>query len=390
LRLLENLDPTPRIQAQAPWKPAIVFEDGEGEATTNGYHADERPDFDRFLEEAGFDASKYEIVGEPRTSRWQVARPFPLEPEWLTAYKFRFRHKTQASVDLPLLYSQAKKKAKTYTPTITGKAFVIVAADFQIGKVASRGNTEDALARIFESFSRIEKQLKAGRYEKIVIVDAGDIVENFDNAAASAQLQSNDLSIMSQVDVASSIMFDLLKITTKYAPTVYASIGSNHCQWRSNRATIGKPGVDDWGIFITKQLRKLAIETSMPVTFLIPEPYEESLAFDLFDDGFHIVGVAHGHQSSRPEGIPSWFEKQIAGLQPTNSASILITGHFHHLRVQQLGQAPNGGSRWWIQASTSDNGSDWYRLTSGQDSTPGITCFTLEKGKHFAGSVNIF
>ena len=388
--MLENLDPAPRIQSTAPWKPAILFEDGEGEATTNGYRTGDEPNFDKFLEEAGFDSRLYEIVGEPRTSRWQVARPFPLEPEWFTAYKFRFRKKLQTTIDLPLLYAQAKKKTKTFTPTVTGKAFVIVAADFQIGKNASRGGTPELLERIFTSFAKIERELKAGKFEKIIIADAGDIIENFDNAAASAQLQSNDLSIMSQVDLAASIMWDLIKLASKYAPVTYASVGSNHCQCRSNRATIGKPGVDDWGIFITKQLRKLAVETGLPVTFLIPEPHEETLAFDVFDDGFHIVGLAHGHQSGRPDNIPTWLEKQIAGLQPLHPVSICVTGHFHHLRVQQLGQAPNGGSRWWIQASTSDSGSDWFRLTSGQDSTPGITCFTLEKGKHFAGSVSIF
>ena len=290
--MLEELKPATSIPAANAWKPAILFEDGEGEATTAGYRSDEQPNFDKFLEEAGFDSRLYEIIGEPRTSRWQVARPFPLEPEWLTAYKFRFRKKLQTTVDLPLLYSQAKRKAKTITPTTTGKAFIIVAADFQIGKNASRGGTPELLERVFKSFANIEREIKKQKPELIVIADAGDIIENFDNAAASAQLQSNDLSIMSQVDLAASIMWDLLKLVTKYAPVTYASVGSNHCQWRSNRATIGRPGVDDWGIFITKQLRKLAVETNLPVTFLIPEPHEETLAFDVFGDNFHIVGLA--------------------------------------------------------------------------------------------------
>jgi hypothetical protein len=389
--MLEELNPAPKPTSNTAWKPTIVFEDGEGEATTNGYRPDEKPDFDKFLAEAGFDVDQYEIVGEPRTSRWQVARPFPLEAEWLTAYRFRFRRKTQTSVDLPLLWSTAKKNLKKPVTTgTTDTAFVIVAADFQIGKVASRGGTAHALERIFNSFAKIEKQIRKDKPSHIIVIDGGDIVENFDNTAASSQLQSNDLSIMGQVDVATSIMWDLLKLTTKYAPTTYASVGSNHCQWRSNRATIGKPGQDDWGIFITKQLRLLSHELGLPVKFLIPEPYEETLAFDVFDDGFHIVGVAHGHQANRPDQIPNWFEKQIAGLQPTHPASILVTGHFHHTRLQQLGQAPNGGSRWWIQASTQDNGSDWYRLNSGQDSQPGITCFKLNKGEHFAGTLQVF
>lgn len=385
--MLEDLTPAPKVEAPSGWKPAVEFDGTMGEATTNGYEAGEKPDFEKFLVEAGFDPKQVEIVGEPRTSRWQVASPWPAEPRWMTSYRFRFRRVGDNLVDLPLLYSQAKKTAKPSPINASGKAFVIVAADFQVGKTASRGTTQELLERIFASYANIEKQLKSGKYEKVIILDAGDIVENFDNAASSAQLQSNDLSIMSQVDVAASLMWDLVKLGSKYAPVTYASVGSNHCQWRVNKQAVGKPGVDDWGIFITKQLRKLATEVGLDVKFLIPNEFDESLAFDVFDDNFHILALAHGHQANRPEGIPNWLDKQVAGLQAIHPYTMVVTGHFHHTRVQQLGQSHNGGSRWWIQGSTQDNGSDWYRLRSGADSTTGMTCFELKKGELFGGTI---
>jgi hypothetical protein len=148
--------------------------------------------------------------------------------------------------------------------------------------------------------------------------------------------------------------------------------------------------VDDWGIFIVKQLRKITTEVGMDVSYLIPSDYDESLAFDAFGDQFHVVGLFHGHQASRPDGVPAWLDKQVAGLQPLQNFTVAVSGHFHHTRIQQLGQAHNGGSRWWVQASTSDNSSDWYRLRSGQDSSTGVTAFELEQGKLFSGQVITF
>ncbi len=386
--MLEGLEPTPKVTVPKEWRPAVEFDGTEGEATTQGFLPDEKPDFDQFLIEAGFDPETIEIVGEPRTSRWQVARPFPLDPQWLTAYRFRFRKRTNPLVDLPTLYAQAKKATgKTVRTPDSDKAFVIVPADYQIGKVASRGNTQDLIARVFESYARIEQELKTRKPSKIIIVDAGDIIESVSNAASMAQLQSNDLSPMQQTDLAAALMWDLIKLAHKYAPVTYTSVGSNHCQFRFGGQTVGKPGVDDWGIVILQQLRRLATEVGLDVTFLIPQPYDESLAFDVFGDNFHILAVAHGHQAKRPNSVQQWLEKQAFGQGPCSNFTTFISGHFHHLRVEELGQAHNGGSRFWVQASTSDNGSDWFRLTSGSDSNTGITCFELVKNRHFTGTV---
>jgi hypothetical protein len=55
--------------------------------------------------------------------------------------------------------------------------------------------------------------------------------------------------------------------------------------------------------------------------------------------------------------------------------------------VLELGSTPRGTSRFWIQASTMDNGSGWWKLRAGEDSTPGLVTFMLEKGIDFTGTV---
>lgn len=386
--MLEDLTPAPKIDAPNSWRPAVEFDGTNGEATTRGFLPDEQPNFDEFLEEAGFDSKLIEIVGEPRTSRWQVARPFPLDPQWLTAYRFRFRKRTGTNPDLTLLYAEAKKtRPRTPKATETGKVFIACLADYQVGKVDHRGGSKELIERVLASYDRIEAQLKRGKYERIYALDLGDIIEGIENAANMNQLVTNDLSVMQQVDLAASLVWDFLKMATKYAPVTYASIGSNHCQWRVNKQTIGKPGRDDWGIVILQQLRRLSVEVGLPVTFLVPHEQEESLIFDAFGDGFHLVGIAHGHQFSRPENALTWWRQNTFGNQTISAASMLLTAHFHHLRVVEAGASHNGGSRFWIQATTSDNGSSWFKRISGEDSVPGITCLELSKGQHYQGAV---
>jgi|TARA_R110000803_G_scaffold96343_3_gene164493 hypothetical protein len=378
--MLENLKPQPKIETSPSFRPSIEFDGLEGTATTEGLQ--DQPNFDDFLLERGYPPEEYEIVGTPRTSQWQR-----YDGDWLTSYRFSFRRRNSV-IDLPTLFAQAKRTKRTERKkSYTDKVFVIVPSDYQVGKTGSRGGTKELFERIFESYDRIEEQMKKGKYESILILDAGDIIESVSNAADMHQLSENDLSPMQQVDAAAALQWELLKRASKYAPVTYASVGSNHCQLRVNKQTVGRPGVDDWGIVIMQQLHRLATEVGLDIKFLKPQPEDESLAYDVFGDSFHIIGLWHGHQSKRPEGVPTWWANQAFGSQPVAAASIAVTGHFHHTRVQQMGEHPNKGSRWWIQASTMDAGSDWYRRISGQDSTPAITCFELEKETHFQGAI---
>ena len=379
--MLENLKPAQKIDAPKDFRPAIEFDGTEGIATLPSVPAGEAPNFEQFLIEQGFDPAEYEIVGAPRTSRWQK-----YDGDWLTSYRFNFR-KTSPIGDLKLLWSRAKPPKKSKVQPKADTALVVMLADYQLGKSDHRGGAEEQLGRILSAYDTLELQFKKGKYSDIIFAELGDIVEGFGNKADMQQLATNTMSIMDQVDLATTLTYEIIKRASKYAKVTYATVASNHCQNRINKQSVGLPGNDDWGIFIAKQLSRLTKEVGLDLKILIPQPSDESLAVDVFDDGFHVLGLWHGHQSARPDAVPSWWEKQTFGNQPVSAASVGLTGHFHHLRVQELGQHSNGGSRYWIQGKTMDNGSSWFRLNSGQDSQPGLTCFELEKGKHFTGSV---
>jgi hypothetical protein len=379
--MLENLNPAQKIEAHKDFRPALEFDGTEGVATLPGVSMGEAPNFEQFLLDQGFDPAEYEIVGSPRTSRWQK-----YDGDWLTSYRFNFR-KTSPIGDLKLLWSKAKPPKKSKVQVKPNTALVVMLADYQLGKSDHRGGAKEQLGRILSAYDNLEEQFRKGKYEQTIFVECGDILEGFSNKMDQQQLATNTMSIMDQVDLATTLTYEIIKRASKYSKVTYATVASNHCQNRINKQVVGQPGNDDWGIFIAKQLHRLSKEVGLELKILTPQPSDESLAVDVFDDQFHVLGLWHGHQSARPEAVPTWWEKQTFGNQPVSAASIGLTGHFHHLRVQELGLHSNGGSRYWIQGKTMDNGSSWFRLNSGQDSQPGITCFELQKGKHFTGSV---
>mgnify|MGYP000697985710 CR=1 FL=1 len=376
--MLENLEPTPKITAPKDFRPGVEFDGTLGTATTEGLA--EQPNFDDFLLERGYSPDEYEIVGTPRTSQWQR-----YDGDWLTSYRFSFRKKV-ADLDLPNLFAMARK---TKTPVVKvkakEKALIICPADFQIGKGASGGGHEETIARVLESYDKIEQQMKQG-YERIYILEMGDIIESQMSKANFEQLQSNTLSPMQQTDLAASLMYELIKVATKYAPVTYGSIASNHCQNRFMGQTVGKPGLDDWGIVILQQLRRLTTEVGLDVDYLIPQPDDEGFAFQY---GVNTIGVVHGHQASRPAGVKKFWSDSAFGSQWLNAGvDTLISAHFHHLAIEELGQRQDGkGSKFWVQCPTSDGGSDWFRRKAGTDSTTGILTIELDKHTPFSGTV---
>lgn len=380
--MLENIEPAKKVTAPANFRPGVEFDGTEGTATTPGYES-EPENFDEFLISAGLNPDEIDIIPPVRTSRWQQREG----GDWLTSYRFTFKRKT-ANVDLPMLMAEAKKKiAKPKLTEKTDKALVLLWSDLQVGKVDYRGNSQDLIERVELMQQRLVKQVKEHKPNKIIFCDLGDTVENFNNAADTAQLQSNDLSIMQQVDLATTFAWQTLKMLYHYCQDIiYASVGSNHCQWRVNKQVVGR-AEDDWGVFIGRQLARLSKEKDLNIKFIEPQPHDESLAVDVFEDQFHILGVVHGHQAKRPDMMATWWRGQAFGRQPVADASLLVHGHWHHLRVTEMGSTPRGTSRFLVMAPTMDNGSGWWKKVTGEDSVPGLATLILEKGIDFTGTV---
>lgn len=381
--MLENLNTAKKIQNTPFGTPKVEIEGSKGSAITPGMK--DGQDFREYLLDAGMDPDRVEIVGVPRTSRWQV-----YDGSWRTSYRFHFRMLDSPRVDLPTLYREAKKKApKPTQKTLTDTALVILWSDLQIGKVDSRGGTEELIQRVTATRHRLIDLVKKQKPSHIVFADVGDLIEGFSNTQDMQQAVTNDLSIQDQIDLAITLIWETLRELSKHCNNIsYLTVGSNHCQWRINKQKVGT-SLDDWGVHVGRTLARLCKEVGLPIQFYEPETHNESLVHDVFGDNFHRIGLFHGHQARRPDNVPNWIQGQMLGNGPVSASTIFISGHFHHLQVRELGNTERGTSRYWVQAKTLDAGSSWYRLNAGHDSDTGLVCIPLEKGKEFTGTVQV-
>lgn len=249
------------------------------------------------------------------------------------------------------------------------QSLVLVATDFQIGKVDWNGGSEETKNQVLQSFHEAAHQARTHAVREIVIVDAGDIIENEYNT--SSQLATNDLSLPWQVGAAMQMMLEGIKILAPHAPSIkYVAVSSNHGAHRKGLKAPASDVHSDYGLVIASMLKtalQLNPESFGHVEVILPEPYMESVAFE---SSGSKIGVVHGHQANSPDKIGEWWKGQSHGNMPTADARILITGHWHSLRIQQSGDA-----RWIFVGPASDRGSSWFTNIKGEQSESGMLSF---------------
>lgn len=289
----------------------------------------------------------------------------PASPAWKSAE------------DIDTLVRDAMRRRRKPRPAVGAveRALVVVYADAQAGKVGRDGGTPELIARIADRFDRLDdhiRDLKAvGRAPTAAYwLDGGDCIEGFENT--TQQAFTNDLTLTEMIRVHRRLTFEGLdRLAGRFGRVVAATCGSNHARVRRGKDAVGPPA-DDWGIEVMSQVADAYARNESAyghVSFVVPERWRDTVSLDIAGT---VVGLAHGHQYSRPEKAGDWWRAQTFGRQPIADAQILVTGHYHHFRAQQLG---NG--RLHIQAPTLDSGSDWYSVRSGEVSQQGLMVFSV-------------
>ncbi|MDR6868469.1 hypothetical protein J2Y69_003085 [Microbacterium resistens] len=332
-------------------------------------------DWSDVLRRFNLDPDVFEVDRDTvRMSTWQQSKRTDTgdrDVVQLYSYRASFRRK-RSMLDLPTLYAAAKaRRAPDLAPADNDRTMIVVLSDVQAGKTGSRGGTPELLERLQGVMARLEKRLRARRPSRIVLAEGGDLFENFHSGGDPAF--TNDLSLAQQMDLAGTIVFDFVRLLSRFAPVDVLTVTSNHTAWRNGPQTLGKPA-DDLGLYVHRQVEKLAAASRLRATWHFPGDYDESIAFDA---GGTVLGMVHGNQYGPGRAI-DWWTKQQHGAQPVARADVLIGAHYHHLMVQPTGRnARTGRAKWFLQAPTLDNGSDWYRNKAGDDSDPGLLTFDV-------------
>jgi len=241
-----------------------------------------------------------------------------------------------------------------------GASRILVPADLQLGKKDWNGDHKETIEQALTSFHRAAEEADRNGNCEIVVVDAGDPIENIYNI--SSQRSTNSLSLPAQISQAFELMLTGLDLLSKVAPVRYVAVPSNHGQSRVAIKSAEGDVHDDWGIALADMIR---VATKVPV--ITPDLYHESL---IFEASGSKIGVVHGHQAGGPDKIGDWWKGQSHGNMPTAQARILISGHWHSFRMYQSGDA-----RWVFVGPSSDRGSSWFTNLKGEWSTSGMLTF---------------
>lgn len=253
------------------------------------------------------------------------------------------------------------------------RAVVVCLADWQLGKTGRRGGTAETLDRLRYTREQLEDIYTSASPEKILLFDLGDGIEGFESGG-DPQF-TNDLSLPDQLDAYSTEMFKFVAQAHRFAKVEVAAVPSNHAAWRRGKQSLGRPA-DDFGLYVHREVGKVAQAAGYDVLWHFPDEYDESVAVNLFGT---VVGGVHGNQFAPGRAI-DWWQSQAFGSQAVTKADVLVTGHYHSYGAGVAGINPfSGRERMWLGAPTVDPGSDWYRNIRGRDSLPGTLIFEVSE-----------
>ncbi|UOE45899.1 hypothetical protein [Agromyces larvae] len=346
-------------------------------------------DWDHVFAKFKLDPAQFEILDDTvYCSTWQTSKRTEdgdRDVIDLYSYKARFRRKGANERALSELYREAERRTAPpiLLPSRHERSTVVVLADWQIGKTGRRGGTPELLARL-EHARRVLAGVLAERAPKrVVLLDGGDGIEGFESGG-DPQF-TNDLSLPDQLDAYATEMFKFVRLAQAFGPVDIGAVPSNHAAWRRGRQSLGTPA-DDFGLFVHRQVAKLAEAKDWDARWHFPAEYDESLSIDV--DGTP-VGLIHGNQFGPGKAI-DWWQSQAFGAQAVTHADVLVTAHYHTwgAGVAGINQA-TGRERHWLGAPTLDNGSDWYKNIAGRDSLPGTLVFDVTPDGFDLGSLTI-
>ena len=331
------------------------------------------PDIADVFGDWNLDSSQWRIVSV-RRSQWQRYDGEYLTAARVTVVPLDSAAEVRSDAELPNILASLDKWKPTRAKVTTGElAYVVNVGDTQYGKDAG-GGTEAAVERILsaysESVARLHSLRRSGKsIGTVVLPQLGDCIEGTTSQAGKVRGQS-DLSLTGQIRLGRRMLLALVKAYAPLADRVIVPVvPGNHDE--TYRDLLTKP-IDSWQVEVVSQVQDICTESGKfdHVEWRYPDEDSAQLAVDVNGT---MLAFAHGHQMPSRD-VAKWWGGQATGRTPVGAADVLITGHFHHFRAEQI------GPRLWIQVPSMDGGSPWFVNRTGLESPPGLVTLVVGAG----------
>ena len=136
-------------------------------------------------------------------------------------------------------------------------------------------------------------------------------------------------------------------------------INGNHDE--ATRQVAADPA-DGWNVEIASAVQDACAENPalQHIEFRYPASGHQTLTVDICGT---MLGLFHGHQARDPL---KYISGQAAGQTALGNADLWVSGHYHNFKCMDISH------RFWVQAPTTDPGSEWFRDRAGMESKPGL------------------
>jgi len=372
-------EPVTRAKPNHPaaWEPGYELDGDSGTITTDPTLGD--PDWDSIFDLWGLDSTKWLIEeGSLRVNAWQMPGP---EGELRVHRQFkasiRRRGGSVAAVpvedSLRAMLEPLPPAEKVHTDT--GSSFVVCFADWQVG---GHGGADAFVVRFRESLAAVvvaARQARAAGCDHLVILFLGDMVEGvFGQYAAQSFKVSLDLREQVRM-VRHAEAAAVAELAPIFDRSTVVAVPGNHGRNGHKVTTTFEDNSDLAAFEVVAELSSASgLADAHRVEFVLPD---DKLIALVEASGTYVL-AAHGDQQKGPaqQMVDWWTKTGFTRWGDADAAHMLVTGHRHHLRVEEVADF-----RTFIVCPTLGGESRWFSELGGGTSNPGTLCYRTSGGQ---------
>lgn len=371
-----------RDQKIPAWNPGVEYDNDGGELRTPPVAVPAppaawvEPDEQDIFSHFDMDSSVWRITNL-RRSKWQSG-----SGDWLEAYRASFVKRAGANLaaftedELTELLGSYSASYGAPVQSSSNRIMVVPVGDQQIGKPEG-GGTEATIARFARLTQKIADKLQAeGGCKGLILPWLGDGCEGL-VSQSGRNVARLDIAITEQVRVLRRLMLHQIITFAPLAEKILVPVVNGNHDIAFKDQTM-EPG-DGWQIEAgSATADALALSEKFEhVQFIFPPKEEWGVSVNVMsEENPYVIHFTHGHQARNPDKVKDWWSAQTFGRQTSGAADMLMTGHFHHLRLENI-----TGNRTWCQVPSLDGGSDYYRASKGEEVPSGMLAFDIVGGE---------
>ena len=361
----------------AGFEPGIEYDSTGGVLKSVPRPVGDEPDHAELLAEFELDPAKWRITGL-RRSKWQR-----WDGEWLESFRATFVPQTCTSfvgaeelLDIVAKWKPSNTSRKPQNALVSPVAYVVVLSDTQVGKIdgeGSEGIIKNVLHKTDLAVARLKELRKAGReIDTIYLPTLGDCIEGM-NSQGGKHIWRTDLDLTAQIRVYRRLLLHMVKTFAPLADKVIVPcVPGNHDEAVRVGNSMATTYTDSFALDAASAVADALADHPdfKHVSFVFPKYDTLSVTLDMAGT---VVGLIHGHQC-RGKAV-EWWKNMAHGQQDIGEATLLLSGHYHHLKIEQSGR------KTWMQAPALDGGSQWFENSTGQAAPAGMLTLTVGQGR---------